>query len=97
FQRPEGAIAVNACAVPVLRQQGRSLLAVGVTGSRGSFTAGEIVDILGPEGELIARGITTFDQSEIRHVAGKTSDQLRRLYPERKRLEVVHRNDLVLL
>ena len=31
FQRPTGTIAVNTCAVPVLREQGRSLLAVGVT------------------------------------------------------------------
>ena len=33
FQRPSGTIHVNACAVPVLREQGRSLLAVGVTGA----------------------------------------------------------------
>jgi glutamate 5-kinase len=97
FQRPEGAIAVNACAVPVLRDQGRSLLAVGVTGSRGGFSAGEIVDILGPEGQIIARGISGFDHTEISQVAGKTSTELRQLYPDRKRLEVVHRNDLVLL
>src|SRR5688572_21140730 len=32
FQRPAGTILINACAVPVLREQGRSLLAVGVTG-----------------------------------------------------------------
>jgi glutamate 5-kinase len=97
FQRPEGAIAVNVCAVPVLRDQGRSLLAVGVTGARGSFSAGDIVDILGPDDVVVARGISSFDHSEIDHVAGKTSDELRRLYPDRKRLEVVHRNDLVLL
>ena len=97
FQRPEGSIVINSCAVPVLRDQGRSLLAVGVTGARGNFAAGEIVDILGPDHELVARGISAFDQSEIRQVAGKTSEQLRQLYPDRKRLEVVHRNDLVLL
>src|SRR3954471_16800566 len=37
FQRPTGTILVNECAVPVLRDQGRSLLAVGVTGARGSL------------------------------------------------------------
>jgi glutamate 5-kinase len=97
FQRPEGAIAVNECAVPVLRDQGRSLLAVGVTGSRGAFSAGEIVDILGPEGVLVARGISSFDHTDIPRIAGRTSDQLRQLFPGRKRLEVVHRNDLVVL
>lgn len=97
FQRPAGAIAVNECAIPALRDQGHSLLAVGVTGSRGSFAAGEIVDVVGPDGTLIARGITSFDDAEIPRIAGRTSQELRGLYPDRKRLEVVHRNDLVVL
>jgi glutamate 5-kinase len=97
FQRPQGAISVNACAVPVLREQGRSLLAVGITSSRGSFAVGDIVDIVGPEGQVIARGKTTFGQSEIQQIAGRTSEELRQLFPQRKRLEVIHRNDLVVL
>lgn len=97
FQRPTGALLVNACAIPALREQGRSLLAVGVTGSRGAFAAGEIVDVLGPDGALIARGICSFDHAEVPRIAGRTSEELRALYPSRKRLEVVHRNDLVVL
>src|SRR4051812_12427976 len=50
FQRPEGTIVLNECAVPVLRDNGRSLLAVGVTGTRGEFAAGDIVNIAGPDG-----------------------------------------------
>src|SRR4051812_28493453 len=37
YQRPTGTLFINACAVPVLRDQGRSLLAVGVTGAKGAF------------------------------------------------------------
>ena len=97
FQRPVGRISINECAIPVLREQGRSLLAVGVTGSHGNFAAGEIVDVVGPTGELVARGIAGFESSEVPRIAGRTSEELRALYPGRKRLEVVHRNDLVLL
>ena len=100
FQRPTGTIFVNACAVPVLREHGRSLLAIGVTGSRGEFSVGEIVNIaFDGDGEArpFARGKTTFSSDEIRSVAGKTSSDLRPLFPSRKRLEVIHRNDLVLL
>lgn len=97
FQRPEGSISVNAPAVPVLREQGRSLLAVGVTGSHGGFERGDIVDIIGPDGALVARGISGFDDAEIPLVAGRTSDEIRSLFPGRKRLEVIHRNDLVLM
>lgn len=97
FQRPTGAIAVNACAVPVLRDQGRSLLAIGVTGAIGQFDAGDIVDIVGPDGVTFARGMAAFASDEIARIAGKTTEALKPLYPGRKRLEVVHRNDLVLL
>ncbi len=97
FQRPAGTIFVNARAVPVLREQGRSLLAVGVTGAAGEFSAGEIVNIAGPEEIVFARGKATFASDEIPALAGKKGDELAALHPGRKRLEVVHRNDLVLL
>jgi glutamate 5-kinase len=97
FQRPAGTILVNTCAVPVLRDQGRSLLAVGVTGARGDFVAGDIVNIAGPDEQVFARGKAAFSSEEIPAVAGKHGDAVATLYPGRKRLEVVHRNDLVLL
>ncbi len=97
FQRPAGTLVVNECAVPVLREQGRSLLAVGVTGAKGEFVAGDIVNIAGPDGVVFARGKTTFASEEIPAIAEKKGDAVAALYPQRKRLEVVHRNDLVLL
>ncbi len=97
FQRPTSTIYVNECAVPVLRDEGRSLLAVGVTHAFGAFTIGEIVNIAGPDGEVIARGKTTFGHDDIPAIAGKKGAALAAMYPMRKRLEVVHRNDLVLL
>ncbi|MDO8540517.1 MAG: glutamate 5-kinase [Opitutaceae bacterium] len=97
FQRPAGTIFVNACAVPILREQGRSLLAVGVTGVRGEFGAGDIVDIAGPDERVFARGKVGFDRAEIVRLAGKHGDEIAALYPKRKRVEVVHRNDLVVL
>ena len=97
FQRPLGTIFVNACAVPVLREQGRSLLAIGVTGTQGEFAAGDIVNIAGPERKVFARGKAAFGSDEIPALAGKHGDDVASLYPARTRLEVVHRNDLVLL
>jgi glutamate 5-kinase len=97
FQRPSGAIAINARAAQALRDQGGSLLAVGVTGSTGAFGAGDVVNISGPDGAVVARGKTTFGSDEVSAVAGMRSEQVRALHPSRKRIEVVHRNDLVLL
>ena len=114
FQRPAGTIFVNACAVPVLREQGRSLLAVGVTRVAGEFAAGDVVNIAlddQPDGGAtsssrqappaasapFARGKAAFSSDEIPALAGRHSDEVRTQYPGRKRLEIVHRNDLVLL
>ncbi|MEY2879974.1 MAG: hypothetical protein RLZZ15_2354 [Verrucomicrobiota bacterium] len=97
FQRPAGTILVNAHAVPALREQGRSLLAVGVTGARGEFAAGEIVNIAGPDALVFARGKVAFASEEIPALAGKKGESVAALHPARKRLEVVHRNDLVVL
>ena len=97
FQRPQGGIRINACAVPVLRDKGGSLLAIGVTGVNGHFSEGDIVNILDPEGKILARGVAAFDSHEVKDIAGKASDELKPLYPGRKRLEVVHRDNLVLL
>src|SRR4051812_38188751 len=87
FQRPTGTIEINACAVPVLREQGRSLLAIGVTGVRGEFSAGEIVNIAGPDSTVIARGKVGFSSDEVRTLAGKHGSAVAALYPNRKRLE----------
>jgi glutamate 5-kinase len=97
FQRPTGTIHLNECAVPVLREQGRSLLAVGVTGATGEFAAGEVVNIAAPNGTIIARGKTAFSSDEVPRIAGQKGDALRSLFPTRKRLEVVHRDELALL
>ncbi|MSU22860.1 MAG: glutamate 5-kinase [Opitutus sp.] len=97
FQRPAGTIVVNERAVPVLREHGRSLLAVGVTGTVGEFAAGDIVNIAGPDKIVFARGEAAFTSKEISALAGQQGDVVAALHPARKRLEVVHRNDLVLL
>ena len=97
FQRPTGTLHLNACAVNPLREEGRSLLAVGVTGSSGVFAAGDVVNIAGPDGAVFARGKTAFASDEIAAIAGRKGDEVRALHPRRKRHEVVHRNDLVLL
>jgi glutamate 5-kinase len=105
YQRPTGTIFVNACAVPVLRDQGRSLLAVGITRVKGTFAPGDIVNIaFDGTGEssveknaTFARGKVAYSNDEVTAIAGKHGDEVRALYPSRKRLDVIHRDDLALL
>ncbi|HVW19887.1 MAG TPA: glutamate 5-kinase [Opitutaceae bacterium] len=97
FQRPTGTIRIDARAVTILREKGGSLLPVGVTRAEGQFEAGEVVNIAGPDGEVVARGTSGYASSEVGAIAGKHSEELRALYPGRRRLEAVHRDGLVLL
>ncbi len=69
----------------------RSLLAAGITGSDGDFEAGDVVELVGPRGEIVARGVVAFDAEEMPELVGRKT---RDLAPELRR-EVVHADDLV--
>lgn len=97
FQRPSGSITIDAGAAKAIIQKERSLLAAGVTGSKGHFKAGDVVDIVNPEGNAIARGESSFSSADIERIANKSAGELAQLYPNRNRLEVVHRDALVLI
>ncbi len=97
FQRASGSISIDDGASEAIIQRGRSLLAAGVNGFEGMFNSGDVIDILDSKGETIARGETSFSSAEIETIANKHADELNELYPDRTRLEVVHRDALVLL
>jgi glutamate 5-kinase len=84
FHHPRGALFVDEGARKALRERGKSLLPPGVARCAGEFAAGEVVRICDLEGTEFARGIVAFGAAEIR------SGRLRRV-------EIVHRDNLVVL
>ena len=62
----------------------------------GSFTAGDAVAIVDPEGAEVARGLATMSSRDLRRVRGLRSDELRAVSPHLED-EVVHRDRLVLV
>jgi len=78
---PEGRVHLNEGAVAALVGSGRSLLRVGVTSVEGAFLAGDVIDVLGPTGSLVARGISRADADD---------------FAEGPNV-IVHRDDLVVL
>lgn len=97
FERPHGTIKLDAGAVTALRARGSSLLAKGITGVGGEFASGEIVGLEGPDGRIVARGVARYAAQDLKDLVGASNAQLQARFPGRKRLEVVHRNDLVVL
>ncbi len=91
-----GRLGLDAGAVRVLRDQGRSLLAVGVTGVEGRFRRGEMVACLDPEGREVARGLVNYDSDAARLMAGASSDRIETLLGYVTEPELIHRDNLVL-
>ncbi len=95
--RVHGKVHVDEGAVRVLRGGSASLLGVGVTGCEGNFTVGDAIEVVGPDGAVVARGLVAYDAADVTRLAGLASDvavaQLGAGYGR----EVVHRDDLVVL
>lgn len=82
FGKPtSGRLHVDAGAERALREDGRSLLAVGVARCEGTFDAGDGVELVGPGGVAFAKGLAGASSAEI---AARPRD-----------LEAVHRDRLV--
>jgi glutamate 5-kinase len=94
---PHGKLHVDEGAAKALRERGVSLLPAGTTKVVGDFSAGDTVEIIAPDGSVIARGLVGFDSTEIPAMLGRSTKELGiELGPEFER-ELVHRDDLVLL
>ena len=95
--RAHGRVHVDAGAATALRTRGTSLLAVGVTRADGDFAVGDAVEVVDPEGRLVARGLSNYDVSDVARLAGRsTAEAVDRFGPGYAR-EVIHRDDLVVL
>ena len=68
-----------------------------MSGIGGTFVAGDAVDLHGPDGTLVARGLVNFDAEELPALLGRSSHDLKRELGAGYEREVVHRDDLVLL
>lgn len=97
FEKALGRIYVDGGAVEALSSDGGSLLAKGVLRTEGTFAEGAIVEVAAEDGTVFARGLTDFDAETISEIAGKSTDEIRELYPEHKHTEIIHRDALVLL
>ncbi|GAA4876331.1 glutamate 5-kinase [Saccharopolyspora cebuensis] len=78
-------------AVAAVVDRRRSLLAAGVTAVEGEFHGGDVVELVGPAGTVVARGVVAYDAGEFPELMGRSSFEL----PPEQRREVVHADDLV--
>lgn len=82
----EGVLRLDAGAVEAVTAGGTSLLPIGITSTSGDFKRGDIVDIVGPDGEVLGRGEVNYDSEVLVDMVGKRSQDL----PANRRRPVVH-------
>jgi glutamate 5-kinase len=92
--KPKGEITVDGGAARALGQ-GKSLLPAGVTDVSGRFGRGDPVDIVGPDGARLGRGLTRYTSAEAGAIKGRHSRDIEAVLGYPGRAALIHRDDMV--
>ena len=91
-----GSVIVDAGAVAKLREEGKSLLPIGMTAVEGDFSRGDVIAVRDASGSEIARGLANYASAEARLLCRKPSSEFERFLGYMAEPEMVHRDNLVL-
>ena len=97
FAKPQGRIYVDSGAAAAIIEEGCSLLARGIVSCDSEFPADTLVEIVNEEQLIVARGLVQFSSEELISIIGKSSEEIALANPDRKKMDVIHRDDLVVL
>jgi glutamate 5-kinase len=89
-----GRIHINEGALDAITKKSASLLYAGVTRIENEFENGDVVSIVGPNGEEVARGIVNYSSSDASKLIGKHSDEIGRLATSKNYDAFITRNNI---
>ena len=90
-----GSVQIDAGAVTKLRDEGKSLLPIGMVSVDGEFSRGDVIAVRDEQGREIARGLANYASAEARLLCRKASSDIERLLGYVAEPEMVHRDNLV--
>jgi glutamate 5-kinase len=91
-----GAVTVDDGAVVKLRDEGKSLLPIGMLQVEGDFSRGDVIAVKDHTGQEIARGLANYASAEARLLCRKPSSEFEKLLGYAAEAEMLHRDNLVL-
>ena len=91
-----GAVLIDAGAASKVRDEGKSLLPVGVVEVLGEFHRGDVIAVRNLSGIELARGLANYGSAEARLIARKPSSEFARLLGFTGESEMIHRDNMVL-
>ncbi len=92
-----GAVVVDAGAAAKVRDEGKSLLPIGMVQVEGEFSRGDVIAVRDPSGQEIARGLANYSSAEARLLCRKPSSEFEALLGYAAEPEMLHRDNLVLM
>jgi len=94
--QPVGSVTVDEGCARALVERNKSLLPAGVVCVNGQFSRGDVISIVAPDGQTIARGLSNYDSLDVEKIRGKKSAEVRTTFKDSVVYdEVVHRDNLV--
>lgn len=90
-----GSVTVDAGAVLKLRDEGKSLLPIGMMAVEGDFSRGEVIAVRDEQGAEIARGLASYASAEARLLCRKSSSEIESLLGYSAGPEMMHRDNMV--
>ncbi|NOX33219.1 MAG: glutamate 5-kinase [Deltaproteobacteria bacterium] len=93
---PKGSLIIDDGAYQAVRQNGKSLLPIGVVAVEGDFEEGAAVSFKTLSNEVIGTGLVNYRSSDINLIKGLKSCQIEACLGGKHYDEVIHRNNLVL-
>jgi glutamate 5-kinase len=92
-----GQVTLDAGAVQKLVEEGKSLLPIGVTDVGGEFGRGDVITCVDALGTPIARGMSNYASGEVKRIMRKPSSEIAAILGYVEEVELIHRDNLVLL
>ena len=75
-------------------KSGKSLLPVGATKCTGKFSRGDVVAVRGEDGQILAKGLTSFNQVETEKILGIKSEDIPKVLGYNRKPELIHRDNM---
>ena len=91
-----GSVTIDAGAATKVRENGKSLLPIGMVSVQGDFSRGDVIAIRDMDGMELARGLANYASAEARLICRKSSAEFEKLLGYTGEPEMVHRTNLVL-
>jgi glutamate 5-kinase len=91
----QGKLVLDDGAIRGVSEQGRSLLAIGITAVSGEFRRGDLVSCVDAEGRERARGLVNYSAEEATALIGKASADIESVLGYQGDPEMIHRDNLV--